>query len=156
MYHQPRGFTLVELVTLITILGIISVSALPKLFNYSVFQERGFFDEALNALRYAQKLAVATGCNVQVVTGGNQYQLWRPGASDRSQCTSTTASQFTLAVIRPGTTSNYQGSQSGVTVTNSTLYFSAKGSASSNATLTVGSRTISVVQNTGFVYDSTP
>lgn len=157
MRISQRGFTLIELVTLIAILGVISVTALPKFFNYSMFQERGFFDDTLSAFRYAQKLAVVTGCNVQVFTSSNQYQLMRPALSDRSKCTSTTAGDFTQAVIRPGSTSSYQGSQSGVAISNATVYFTSKGStATASTNVTVGSRTISVVQATGFVYDSTP
>jgi MSHA pilin protein MshC len=153
MRISQRGFTLVELVTLIAILGVISVTALPKFFNYSMFQEKAFFDDTLSAFRYAQKLAVATGCNVQVFTSNNQYQLKRPAALDRSQCASTTAADFTQIVIRPGSTDNYQGSQSGVAVSSVTVYFTAKGTATTSANVTVGSRTLSVVRDTGFVYD---
>jgi MSHA pilin protein MshC len=153
-HHQ--GFTLTELVLTIVLLGILSVAALPRFFDLSSYQARGFFDDTLNAIRYAQKLAVATGCNVQVGISSNQFQLKRPGASDRSQCTSTTAGDFTQNVIRPGSgESSYQGSQSGVSLSAITLYFNAKGTASTDATITVGSRQITVVKDTGFVYDST-
>ena len=154
MRLSQRGFTLIELVTLIAILGIISVTALPKFFNYSQFQEKAFFDDTLSAFRYAQKLAVATGCNVRVVTSGNQFQLNRPAAGDRSKCASTTAADFTMPVIRPGSTGNYQGSQSGVALGNATVYFTAKGTASTSTTVTVGSRSLGVVRDTGFVYDA--
>ena len=141
----------------IVIIGILASTALPKFFEIGTFQQRGFFDETLNAIRYAQKLAVATGCNVQFSISSNQYTLKRPGASDRSLCSSSTASDFTQAVSRPGSgESSYQGSQSGVSISNITLYFNAQGTASSNATITLANRQITVVQNTGFVYDSTP
>lgn len=141
----------------IVVLGILSANLAPKFFNFSTFQQRGFFDDTLGAIRYAQKLAVATGCNVQVTIAANQYQLKRPGASDRSRCSSTTAGDYTLAVPRPGTgDASYIGSQSGVTLSDATIYFTAKGLASANALITVGSRGISVVQDTGFVYETTP
>jgi MSHA pilin protein MshC len=83
--------------------------------------------------------------------------LKRPGASDRSLCSSSTASDFTQVVSRPGSgESSYQGSQSGVSISNTTLYFNAQGTASTNATITLANRQITVVRNTGFVYDSTP
>ncbi|WP_230874879.1 hypothetical protein [Methylomonas sp. LL1] len=151
------GFTLIELVMIIVMLGILSATAMPRFFDLSIFQQRGFFDDTLNAMRYAQKLAVATGCNVQLSIAANQYQLKRPGASNRSLCESTSATDFTLEVIRPGSgEASYQGNQSGVAVSDATLYFLANGSASTGATITVGGRQITVVQNTGFVYDSTP
>ncbi len=154
---RKHGFTLIELTMVIVVLGILSTAVLPKFFNVSTFQQRSFFDDTLAAIRYAQKLAVATGCNVQVNIASNQYQLKRPGATDRSNCSSTTASHFTQAVPRPATSeTNYVGNQSGVTVSDSTIYFTAKGTASVSATVTVGSRSIAIVKDTGFVYDSTP
>jgi len=152
-----KGFTLVELVMVIVLLGILSATALPKFFDITAFKERGFFDDTLGAIRYAQKLAVATGCNVQVVIAANQFALKRPGAIDSSQCASTAASDFSQAVPRPGSgESNYQGSQSGISVSDVTIYFTAKGTASTGLDITVGNHKITVIQDTGFVYDSTP
>lgn len=154
---NQRGFTLVELVMVIVMLAVVSATALPRFFDFSFFQQRGFFDDTLNALRYAQKLAVASGCNVQFRIAGDQFSLQRPAASDRSLCASTTASDFTQAVPRPGSgEASYQGSQAGVSLADTTLYFNAKGTASSDATITLGSRQITVVRDTGFIYDSTP
>lgn len=155
--NRQAGFTLVELVMIIVIIGVLSKTALPRFFDIESFQQHGFFNDTLNAVRYAQKLAILTSCNVQVSITGNQFELKRPGASDRSLCTSTTAADFTQAVGRPGSgEASYQGSQSGVAVGNASLYFTAKGTASADTTITVGSRQIRVVKATGFVYDSTP
>lgn len=53
-----RGFTLVELVVTIVIIGILSVVILPKWTGTSGFDERGFRDKLVAALRYAQKSAI--------------------------------------------------------------------------------------------------
>jgi MSHA pilin protein MshC len=56
---NQRGFTLVELVTVMVILGIISVIALPRMFNSSSFDSRAFSDSVRATLRLAQKTAIA-------------------------------------------------------------------------------------------------
>lgn len=153
-----KGFTLIEIVMTLVILGIISATFTPKFFETSVYQQRVFFDDTLSAIRYAQKLAVATGCNVQVSIAGNAFTLKRPGALDRSQCTSTTAANFTQNVAHPGSgETSYSGSQSGITLTTASFYFTALGPASTGLDITVGgTQKITVIQQTGFVYDSTP
>ena len=155
--YSQTAFTLVELIMTIVILGILSATALPRFFDLSAYQQRTFFDDTLAAIRYAQKLAVATGCNVQVAIAANQFELKRPGATDRSQCTSTTAGDFTQAVIRPGSgEASYRGSQSGIALTTATVYFTAKGTASDGLDIAVGDHKITIVKDTGLVYDSTP
>ena len=57
--HAARGFTLVELIITIVLLGVLAVVATPRIFNNSDFYARGFHDETIALLRYAQKTAVA-------------------------------------------------------------------------------------------------
>lgn len=58
---QPAqsGFTLVELVMTLIIVGILAAMVGPRFSGQHGFEERGFYDEAIAALRYAQKSAVA-------------------------------------------------------------------------------------------------
>lgn len=53
------GFTLIELIVVITITVILAVSALPRFADTALFEERGFHDETMSLLRYAQKTAIA-------------------------------------------------------------------------------------------------
>jgi MSHA pilin protein MshC len=53
------GFTVVELIVVITIAGIIALVALPRFVGVDSFQSRGFYDEAQGVVRYAQKIAIA-------------------------------------------------------------------------------------------------
>ncbi|MFA6921983.1 MAG: prepilin-type N-terminal cleavage/methylation domain-containing protein [Gallionella sp.] len=55
---SSSGFTLIELVMTLVIIGILAAVAAPKFFSNSVFQSRGFADELSATLRYAQKLAM--------------------------------------------------------------------------------------------------
>jgi len=157
--NKLEGFTLVELVMVLVVLSIISATAIPHFFDKNSYAERAFFDDTLNAVRYAQKLAVATGCNVQFSITSNSYTLTRRGTSISSSCPNT-GSNYSLAVFHPGTgASEYSGSEEGVTLSSSPaiFYFYPIGSASSDVTLTINtSRTIQVIAETGFVYDSTP
>lgn len=56
---KAAGFTLVELVVTLVIVGILAVVAMPRFFDRGGFESRGFTDEALAMLRYAQKTAIA-------------------------------------------------------------------------------------------------
>lgn len=58
MQHHRRGFTLVELIIVILLLGILTFGALPKL-NSDTFREAAVRDQAAAVLRYAQKVAVS-------------------------------------------------------------------------------------------------
>ncbi len=56
---RQSGFTMIELIMVIVILGVLSVFAAPRLLNTGDFNARGFHDETLSLLRYAQKAAIA-------------------------------------------------------------------------------------------------
>ncbi len=59
----------------IVLLGTLAATATPKFFNKNSYAERALFDDTLNAARYAQKLAIATGCPVQFSITSNRYTL---------------------------------------------------------------------------------
>ncbi len=91
--RRSSGFSLIELLMVVILLGILSIFALGRLGNQDAFAARGFFDDIVGAVRFAQKLAVSTGCDVRVVLTANSYQLLQS-----SICT---ANDFTLPVANP-------------------------------------------------------
>lgn len=81
-----RGFTLIELILVIVMLGILAVYAVPRMFNSSDFNARGFSDETLAMLRYAQKTAIAQRRTVCVAFGASTATLRIASTSAVSTC----------------------------------------------------------------------
>ena len=95
---STAGFSLFELIIVIVLLGILSVFALGGLFDQDEFAARGFFDDTVNAVRFAQKLAISTGCEVRVATNASGYQLL--------QSSTCIASDFANPVVNPANRGN--------------------------------------------------
>ena len=148
--ETETGFTLIELVTVIVLLAILSVVALPRLGGMNVFEEKAYFDEVTNAFRYAQKLAQSTGCNVQVTTTSTSYQL-QQGAS----CTSST---FDRNVLNPADrTSAFQNTSppDGITLSpNSVIVFTPQSTVTGlpgNTSFSAGIYSFTLYINTGLI-----
>jgi len=147
--NVQRGFTLVELVTVIVILGILAAVAAPRFFSERPFADRGYVDELAAALRNAQKIAVASGCWVSVTVTPTSYQaMQRPDPAD---CNSVGA--WTSPVLRIDGTLLAGQTAAGVTVVGTTQFiFNGGGTLqAAAANVQVGPYVISVVPATGLV-----
>jgi prepilin-type N-terminal cleavage/methylation domain-containing protein len=79
--HQT-GFTLLEMVLVITLIGILAITVVPKV-NTRWFEQHGEFQQVLTALRYAHQIAIASECQVRVQVNGDTLSLYYNGVPTR-------------------------------------------------------------------------
>jgi MSHA pilin protein MshC len=72
---KNRGFTLVELITVMVLVGVLAAVAAPRFFDRRGFETRTFMDQTQFMLRYAQKLAIAQNRPVFVRLNGSSIAL---------------------------------------------------------------------------------
>lgn len=143
------GFTLVELVGIIAILGILLAVAAPRFFNPDTFAARGYEDGARAFLRYAQKLAVARHGEVHVHVGGGGLTLCAgptPPCSGAQRLPGPDG-QVPFELRLPARVSQ--------SPTQAVLGFDARGRPSAALTLTISGEVVRVVRveaETGYVH----
>jgi len=146
--RSQSGFTLVELVVTLVIIGALAAVSAPLFFGAQDFQRSGFRNEAVAVIRYAQKAAVGSGCGVQVAIAANTISLTT--AAGVATCFT---GPFNQAVIDPSNLGAgfSRSAPQGVTVTLSPSPFlfcplgdtSSSGSCSGNYTRTSAAVTMS-------------
>jgi len=149
-----RGFTMTELITVIVIVGILGAMVAPRFFDKGTFDSRGFYDQTISTLRYAQKAAIAqrrlvcvtfpsagrivldtTANFADVDCTANRRDLQNPGGSYP-------AGQTTYTIDAP----------SGVVLGGTAFNFDALGRTNNTVAITVDSYTINIDRETGYVH----
>lgn len=69
MKRSAHGFTLIELVVVLILVGVLAISVLPRFFDRQLFEARGFHEQTAGLLRYAHKAAIAQRRTVCVAFG---------------------------------------------------------------------------------------
>jgi MSHA pilin protein MshC len=80
------GFTLIELVMVLVLVGVLAVFAAPRFLAINDLNARGFHDETLAYLRYAHKTAIAQRRTVCVTRSANSLVLTVAAAAATSTC----------------------------------------------------------------------
>lgn len=154
--RRAAGFTLVELVLVLVLTGVLALFVAPRMLDSRDVYARGFHDQTLSLLRYAQKSAIA---------------------QRRTVCVSFTSSSATLAMASSAATTDcaspvadFKGPDGGAAgisakpgisyaTTPAALRFNGLGQPSASVTLQVTSAAgtvtsaISVESETGYVHD---
>jgi len=146
---RDRGFTLVELVVIIAILGLLAAVIGPRFIGSDAFASRGFHDEAQSVVRYAQKTAIgwrATPIFVCVTA---------------TEVRAGTAAGCATPLVHPVGGELKTTAPSGVTLTPVSFSFDGAGRPSPNAQVTIAftsgiagdpARQIVVEAETGYVH----
>jgi MSHA pilin protein MshC len=150
--HAPRGFSLIELIVVIVLMAILIGVAAPRFFGQGDFEGPAFAQELASAARYAQKLAVLSGCPVRLtVSDATHYALWQPQNAPAAACDTT----FTRAVTAPTGGAFAAAAPAGVTIGAgaypATVEFDARGVPGVAAVFTVAGQTVSIAAGSGYV-----
>lgn len=152
--RQAKGFTLVELVMVIIILGILAVAVVPRMTESSTFRAEAFQSEVVAALRYAHKSAISHRRLVCATLTASTVSLTIASTNGATACGT--------ALNGPDGTSAYTSVSSNlISPTVGPMYFQPSGivtsdgagSAITNYTVVItGASSVTVVGATGYVY----
>lgn len=153
--HVRRaGFTAIELVVVIAVVGILVSIAAPRFLEMGGFSADRAHREALSNLRFAQRRAMNTGCPVQVDFTATGYTL-----SQRTGCRS---GAWTQPIVDPvsNTAPFAIALPDGVALTSSVdpIVFDAVGrlttsaGVATDATITIGGRSLAGIGETGLIH----
>jgi MSHA pilin protein MshC len=147
-----EGYTLVELVVVMSIAGVLAAYIAPRFWSQQTFSDRAYVDELAAALRATQKAAVISGCPARLTLAAASYAAAQQAASGNTCDPNDSAWSTPLlgaegSPIQDSAPANTTASPSG------TFQFDAQGRLTSSpaSTITVGTHTITLVAGTGLV-----
>lgn len=150
--RSVAGFSLMELVVVILLLGILVAFVAPRI-NITSFRESGFYQQATAAVRFGQKLAISSGCVVQVqISAAGCTVTW-------NVCVPASGNN----IPSPATgQNNFCANSDGTVPVAADLSFDSIGRPVNSATpstllatqnITINSRTLRIEAQTGYVHE---
>ena len=153
--RRSRGFTAIELVAVIVLMGVLAVVALPSVTGALSFRGDAWRDQVLAALRYAQSTAQSHRRLVCASVATNAVTLTIATANGATTCASSltgpnggadyaTDTRSLATAVAPSGTLYFQ--------TNGRITTDGAGATATDRTITISGQTsISVVAETGLV-----
>lgn len=146
-----RGFTMIELIVTMMIVGILAIAIVPRMDSLRGFDEIGFRDQVRATLEYARKTAVAQRRSVRVTVLASALSVEVQRQTPEGEGAAAWA-----ALTLPGRSNNAINPPAGVTLDpdEDTITFDALGRPDAGAAFTVsgGAGTITVEAETGYVH----
>ncbi|MGB9989578.1 GspH/FimT family pseudopilin [Massilia sp. SM-13] len=164
VHLRPFGFTMVEMVVVIVVLGIVSAIGVGRFMGRSDLDARAYADQMRSVLRFAQKTAIAQRRNIHIISDANKIAacytaacgagdlVWAPGGHN-SQSSATQAACGNAAWLCEGRPSSATANSSfGAFLFNSSGATNLAADASVQISGNGGVQTVTVVAGTGYVY----
>lgn len=143
--RRQGGFTLIELIIVMVLAGILSAYAASRL-NLLSFRQTGYFQQALAAIRHAQKLAIASGCEVDVDITATSCELSWNGVPAPPACP---VAGTPISNLASGST-NFCANATAEGTPTASFTFDLIGRPSAAQSIAFGSRTVLVEAETGY------
>lgn len=152
---RNRGFTLIELIVVIIVVSILSVTILPRFANKADFEQAGFRDRTVAVLQYARKIAISSRRYICVTVGAGSINLKMvPTLPD--DAVAPDCAQAHIPLLIPGSSDATLSAPSGVvlavTAGSSPFTFDSLGQVSPTVTLSITGGAPIQITRAGYVY----
>jgi prepilin-type N-terminal cleavage/methylation domain-containing protein len=148
---RARGFTLVELICCLVIIGILAATVGPIIFDNSPFQASGYAQEVADAVHETQAIAVASNCAAEITINAAGYSALQRAVAGN---TCAVAGGWVTAIKRGDGTALSGAPPNGITaLPGMQIVFNASGQVTNGtpAALQIGTHTVSIDPVSGLV-----